>query len=115
MATGRDTGGRRLVATALGRANATGSGMRVSERPHRGNRAFVATGCGQSSVNVAVYQDATTALAQGNISAYGQEYSFRVPPAAMAPGATIDFTGYLTNTWSCDTGGLIAIVDRVSP
>jgi hypothetical protein len=74
-----------------------------------------ATGCGQSSVNVGVYQDVTTALAQGNISSYGQQYAFSIPSAVLAAGTTIDFTGALTNTPYCDGVGLIATVYRVSP
>jgi hypothetical protein len=73
------------------------------------------TGCGQSSVNVGVYQDVATALAQGNISAYGQQFTFSIPNLALNKGDTIDFTEDLTNDYSCDTTGLIATVANANP
>jgi hypothetical protein len=74
-----------------------------------------ATGCGQNSVNVGVYQDETTTLAQGNISSYGQQVAFSLPNLVLTAGATIDFTEDLANSYSCDGTGLIAAVALVSP
>jgi hypothetical protein len=73
------------------------------------------TGCGQNSVDVGVYQDVTTVLAQGNISYYGQQYGYNISNVALSAGTTVDFTGTLANTYTCDMVGLIATVDRLSP
>jgi len=70
---------------------------------------------GQASVNVGVYQDGTTALAAGNISAYGQQYAFNIPSVTLTAGTTIDFIGVDAVTPYNDSVGLIATIAQVAP
>jgi hypothetical protein len=76
---------------------------------------FTGIDTGQASVNVGVYQNGTTALAQGNISAYGQVYAFNIPSVALTKGTTIDFIGVDTDSPYNDSVGLIATISEVSP
>lgn len=68
-----------------------------------------------ASVNVGVYQDGSTALAQGNIAAYGQTYAFNTSSVELAAGTTIDFIGVYTDTPYYDSVGLIATIYQAAP